>query len=184
MIESLRMSTWTYTNGATGGIGTGLLAASGGTISFTDLDKKDQDFSYAGFGIGLFSIAIPKLKIPDVPILNRGITGTGAARSFDGGGLLYMTESFHGHELSKSDLQGGTVYLDASTGLLAGYGGSVMLLGINTVFLAPWLVNPALGANLAANAMRHAPAVLVIYGQTEGLIASVGGLSAMLGYLH
>ena len=79
MIESLRMSTWTYTNGATGGIGTGLLAASGGTISFTDPDKKDQDFSYAGFGIGLFSIAIPKLKIPDVPILNRGITGTGAA---------------------------------------------------------------------------------------------------------
>ena len=59
-----------------------------------------------------------------------------------------------------------------------------MLLGINTVFLAPWLVNPGLGANMAVNAMRQAPAVLVIYGQTEGLIASVAGLSAMLGYLH
>jgi hypothetical protein len=184
MIEFLRMSKWTYTNGATGGVGTGLLAASGGTLSFTDPDKQAQDFSYAGLGIGIFSIAIPKIKIPDLPILNRGITGTGAARSFDGGGLLYMTESFHGRELSKSDLQGGTVYLDVSTGLLAGYGGSVMLLGINTAFLAPWIINPGLGANLAANAMRKAPAVLVIYGQSEGLIASVGDLSAMLGYLQ
>jgi len=32
--------------------------------------------------------------------------------------------------------------------------------------------------------MRKAPAVLVIYGQSEGLIASVGDLSAMLGYLQ
>jgi len=76
MIESLRMSRWTYTNGATGGIGTGLLAASGGTISFTDPDKKDQDFSYAGFGIGLFSIAIPKLKIPDVSVQAKRISNS------------------------------------------------------------------------------------------------------------
>lgn len=184
MIESLRTSKWIYNNAATGGIGTGLLAASGGTINFTDPDNKNQDFAYAGFGIGIFSIDIPKVKIPDIPILNRAITGTGAAKSFDGGGLLYMTQSFHGHELSKSDLQGATVYLDAGTGILAGYGASAMLLGINTTFLAPWLVNPGLGANLAANAMKQAPAVLLLYGQSEGLIASIGGLNAMLGYLR
>ena len=95
-----------------------------------------------------------------------------------------MTASFQGRELAKSDMQGGSVYLDGSSGLLAGYGGSVMLLGINTAFLAPWLLSPGIGANLAANAMQQAPAILVMHGQTEGLIARVAGVSAMIGYLH
>lgn len=59
-----------------------------------------------------------------------------------------------------------------------------MLLGINTAYLAPWVLNPGLGANLAANAIRQAPALLIMRGQTEGLLASVLGVSAMLGYLH
>src|SRR5580698_9345753 len=130
MIDSLRESNWKYDTGASIGIGTALLSTSGGTIRFHDPDDQNQDFSYAGFGIGLFSISTPKIKIPRLPVLNRDVTGTGAAKSFDGGALLYMTESFHGRELSKSDIQGGTVYLDAAAGLLAGYTGSVMLLGI------------------------------------------------------
>ncbi|MGX6998591.1 hypothetical protein [Caballeronia sp. KNU42] len=184
MSQFLRESKWKYDTGATGGMGTAFLAASGGTISLKNPDSQTQEFSYAGFGLSVFSVSIPKIKIPNIPIVNRSIGATGAAESFDGSGLVYMTDSFHGNELSKSDLQGGTVYFDAAAGLLAGYGASVMLLGINTAFITPWLLNPGLGANLAANAIQHAPALLVMRGQSEGLIASLFDLSAMIGYLH
>lgn len=184
MSQFLRISEWQFDTAATGGIGIEILSASGGSIILADPIKQRHSFSYSGFGLGFISFPIPKVKLPPVPILNRTIEVTGASKSFDGGGILFMTESLHGEELSKADLQGGTVYLDGGTGLLAGYGGSVMLLGINTAYLAPWLLNPGLGANLAANAIKQAPALLVMRGQTEGLLASVLGVSAMLGYLH
>jgi hypothetical protein len=184
MPHQLRESKWIYNTAATSGLGMEMLAASGGTIVLTDPSNEDQSFSYAGFGIGFISVPIPKIKLPPLPLLNRDIGATGAAKSFFGDGVIYMTASFQGRELAKSDMQGGSVYLDGSSGLLAGYGGSVMLLGINTAFLAPWLLSPGIGANLAANAMQQAPAILVMHGQTEGLIASVAGVSAMIGYLH
>jgi len=130
MSQFLRISEWQFDTAATGGIGIEILSASGGSIILADPIKQRHSFSYSGFGLGFISFPIPKVKLPPVPILNRTIEVTGAAKSFDGGGILFMTESFHGKELSKADLQGGTVYLDGGTGLLAGYGGSVMLLGL------------------------------------------------------
>jgi hypothetical protein len=184
MPQQLRESKWTYNTAATSGIGIEMLSASSGTIVLTDPSQQDHSFSYAGFGIGFISVPIPKIKLPPIPLLNREIGANGAAKSFYGGGVLYMTSSFHGQDLAKSDMQGGTVYLDGNTGLLVGYGGSVMLLGINTAYLAPWLLNPGIGGNLAANAIQNAPALLLMHGQTEGLIASIAGISAMPGYLH
>jgi hypothetical protein len=96
---------------------------------------------------------------------------------------MYMTDSFSGSELTKSDIQGGTIYFDLSVGLLAAAGASVMLLGINISLLMPLLVNPGLFANLASNAIKSAPALLVMRGTAEGLIASVGG-GATIGHLR
>jgi hypothetical protein len=181
---SLRESKWSFNTSATAGLGIELLSMSGGKIVLDDPQKQTHDFSYTGFGLGVFDKPIPKIKLPPVPILNRGISGSGSVEGFYSDGYLYMTDSFHGHELTKSDIQGSTVYLDASAGLLAGYGASVMLLGINTALLMPSLVNPGLFSNLAANAIRSAPALLFMHGQSEGLIASIAGVSAMIGYLH
>ena len=179
----LRKSDWAFDASATGGVGYGLLAASGGKISLTDPSNQSHDFFYTGYGIG-FSKAIQKIEIPPLPILNRAISVTGSTENFHSGGFIYMTNSFGGKELVKSDLQGGTVYLDAGGGLLAGFGGSIMLLGINVTLLASCILNPGLFASFAKNLIEHAPAVLVMGGVLEGLISSIVGAGAMVGYLQ
>ncbi|MFP3568132.1 hypothetical protein [Paraburkholderia sp. SIMBA_030] len=181
---SIRESKWNYNTSATAGLGVELLSMSGGRIVIDDPEKQAQGFSYSGFRFGLVNIPIPKIHLPPLPALNREISGTGSVEDFYSNGYLYMTDSFHGKELTKSDIQSGTVYLDAGTGFLAGYGLSVMLLGINAALLMPWLVNPGLFSNLASNAIKSAPALLFMHGESEGLIASIGGVSAMIGYLH
>lgn len=181
---SLRESKWDFDASATGGFGMGLLSASGWKIVINDPWKQAHEFLYSGFGLTILNIPIPRIKIPPLPILNREASGFGSTENFASKGYLYMTDSFHGEELAKSDIQGGTIYLDAGAGLLAGYGLSVMLLGINSSFLIPWFVNPGIFANLASNAIRSAPALLIMHGQSEGLIASVGGAGAMIGHLQ
>lgn len=54
-----------------------------------------------------------------------------------------MTSAFHGKELSRSDLTGGTVCFDVGAGVIAeGASATVMLLGINTALLAMGIVMP------------------------------------------
>ncbi|MGA7813370.1 hypothetical protein [Caballeronia sp.] len=57
-----------------------------------------QDFSHTRFG--LFSFPIPKITIlnPEIGLLQK---------SFCGREFKYMADSFHGHNLSKSGIQGG-----------------------------------------------------------------------------
>lgn len=177
-----RKSDWEFDASAAGGVGYGLLAASGGKIVLTDPSNQSQNFFYTGYGIG-FSKAIPKIEIPPLPILNRVISVAGSTEGFYSGGVIYMTDSFGGDELVKSDL-GGAVYLDAGGGLFAGFSGSIMLLGINVALLASCILNPGLFASVAKNAIEHAPAILVMAGVSEGLISSIVGVGAMVGYLQ
>ncbi|RKR36705.1 hypothetical protein [Paraburkholderia sp. BL17N1] len=179
---SLRKSGWSFNTSATGGLGIELLSISGGKIILDDPQKQSHDFSYFGFGIG-YSRGLPKIKLPPIPILNREMSGTGSTKDFTSDGVLYMTSYFHRQELSTSDIKGATIYFDGGAGLLAGYGESIMLLGINTELIAPWLVNPGIFANMAKKALDCAPAVLLLAGEAEGLIAG-GGLSAMIGHLQ
>ena len=175
-------SKWTYDAAATGSIGIGLSTASRGKVDLKDPGNKIHEFSYSGFGIG-FSVHLPGIKIPPIPIINKEISATGAAKSFSGRGYMFMTSAFRGKELSKSDIQGATIHVDAGFGLLAGYGGSLMFLGIHTALLVPWFINPGLGANVARKAIQSAPAVLLMHGQTEGLIASLGA-GLLVGHLQ
>ena len=182
-MSAYRESGWTFDSSAGYGLGLQFLSASGGKIVIRDSKKQSHGFYYSGFGVTA-GFSIPKIKLPPLPRVNRNISATGAPDSFESAGIMYMTDSFPGSELAKSDIQGGTIYIDLSGGLLASAGASVMLLGINISLLMPLLVNPGLFANLASNAIKSAPALLVMGGTAEGLIASVFGGGAMIGHLR
>ncbi|WP_431822535.1 hypothetical protein [Burkholderia sp. F1] len=93
-----------------------------------------------------------------------------------------MTSAFKGSELSRSDLQGGTVYIDGYGGAIIAQGVTVMLLGINPAMLALGLSSIALSMVLQ-EAIWNAPALLYMHGRTAGFQAGIGG-GILAGYLH
>nr|WP_244116335.1 hypothetical protein [Burkholderia cepacia] len=190
-VSILRPSNWSYKTGATGGVSIEFVVASGGTIVLADPAGKLTDFYYGGVGVGIgFGLRVPKIKLPrfslpeiKIPkIAGREVGGAGSAKSFDSAGLIYMAPGFHGTELSESDFQGATVYLDGGVGIGYGKAGSAMILGINSAQLALGLSNPALSW-LAEIAIAHAPAILIMGGTTVGLQAGAGA-GILVGYLH
>ncbi|WP_431820156.1 hypothetical protein [Burkholderia sp. F1] len=187
----LRSSKWNYQTGSTGGVSIEFVIASGGDIALKDPGGHRVDFYYGGIGVGigggirLSKIKVPKFALPDIKmpkIAGREMGGAGSLESFDSGGFVFMTSAFRGAELSKSDFHGATVYIDAGGGLGYGKAGSAMILGINPAKLALGLSTPAM-AWLAEEAIAQAPAVLVMYGTTVGLIAGWGA-GILVGYLH
>lgn len=186
-----RHSDWIYKTGATGGVSLELAVASGGTIVLADPGGQIFDFYYGGVGIGYgLGLRIPKIKLPrfSIPeikipkIAGHEVGGAGSLKSFDSGGLVFMTAAFRGTELSKSDFQGATVYLDGGLGIGYGKAGTAMLLGINPAQLALGLSSPAM-VWLAEKAIAQAPAALVMGGTTAGLLAGAGA-GILVGYLH
>jgi hypothetical protein len=187
----LRPSQWTYETGATGGVSVEFVVASGGTIVLHDPTRSEQDFYYGGVGVGLgIGLKIPKIKLPKMTlpeiklpkVAGREVGGAGSAKSFPSSGSVYMTSAFEGQELTRENIQGGTLYVDAGAGLIVGHAGSAMLLGMNSALLALGLTNPSLSL-LAAEAIHQAPAVLLMHGWTAGFQAG-GGVGLLVGYLH
>jgi hypothetical protein len=187
----LRLSKWTYTTGATGGVSIEFVVASGGTIVLNDPAQQEQDFHYGGIGVGLgFGAKLPKIKLPKMTlpelrlpkVAGREVGGAGSAKSFPSSGSVYMTNAFRGDELTRSNIQGGTIYVDAGAGLFVGEAGSAMLLGINPAMLTLGIMNPGF-AWLLHDAIAHAPAVLVMHGLTAGVQAGAG-VGLLAGYLH
>ncbi|MDR5741429.1 MULTISPECIES: hypothetical protein [unclassified Caballeronia] len=177
----LRPSEWSYSTGATGGVCADVVVASGGSIVLSDPDAKDEAFYYGGIGAGMgVGIKIPRLKLPGLN--GKEVGGAGSAKSFPSGGAIFMTDAFRGSELSRRDIQGATVYVDAGGGLLLGAGGSVMFLGINSAELILGLSSPGM-LYLAERAIAQAPALLVMGGITAGLQAGLG-VGLLAGYLH
>lgn len=187
----LRRSKWRYQTGSSGGANFEFVIATGGEIILIDPAGQSTDFYYGGVGGGLgmgfhlSKIKIPKFKLPDIKAPRIAGHKIGAARSlesFDSAGVVFMTAAFHGAELSRSDLQGAIVCIDAGAGLAYGKAGTAMLLGINSAKLAMGLSNSA-QYWMALEAIAEAPAVLLAGGTTVGLIAG-GGLGMWVGYLH
>lgn len=193
----LRSSEWTYDTGATGSVGAGMLFASGGTILLKDPSGQEQQFYYGGCGIGFgrswnlknFDMGLPKLlRLPREP------GATGSTKDFTSTGSVYMTRAFHGKEMKRSDIAGGTVYIDAGAGIVAdGFSGSIMLLGLNSALLMMSITMPQMP--FFRLAINEAPAMLWMGGFNvgmqpgalqDGALRMGGGLgwSVMVGYLH
>ncbi|MFB9128879.1 hypothetical protein ACFFYR_39180 [Paraburkholderia dipogonis] len=163
------------------------IVASGGWIQLTDPALQPCDFHYGGAGVGLpmerllpTGITMPKFGLPQIKGHEFG--GAGSSQDFLSAGAVWMTPAFAGKELCREDIRGATVYVDAGIGMVGGFGGSAMLLGINSVSLMMGIMNPAL-SGLAARALDEAPALLLMGGFTMGVQAGAGA-GLMVGYLH
>lgn len=168
----LRDSKWSYETGATGGVGLGPVLASGGMVKLTDPAGNSEKFHYSGIGMGLGRSmrlpGIPDLNLPRVLHLPRSPAATGSSVNFASTGAVYMTSAFQRGELTRSDLVGGTIYVDAGAGVIVdGLNASVMLLGLNTALLLLAMAMP--GTALLGNLVHAAPAVLVMVGASVGL---------------
>ncbi|WP_321892227.1 hypothetical protein [Paraburkholderia tropica] len=118
----------------------------GGTIYLKHPAGQGQELHYGSPGFGFGAIKkipkVPKLHLPKTRLLANDPGVTGAASTFTGG-THYMTSAFHGKELRRSDLTGGTVCFDVGAGVIAkGASATVRLLGINTALLAMGIVMP------------------------------------------
>lgn len=187
----LRLSKWTYSTGAGGGLSVEILMATGGTIVLSDPAGHEQNFYYGGVGAGIgLGLKIPKIKLPKFstpeiklpPIRGRSVGAGGSTLDFPSYGAIYMTNAFRGSELSRSDFQGGTIYVDGSLSAIYGWAGDAMLLGMNPALLAAGLAAPGLSW-LVQQAISEAPAVLLMRGQTVGFQAG-GSIGILAGYLH
>ncbi|KVG13257.1 hypothetical protein [Burkholderia thailandensis] len=187
----LRLSKWTYNTGAGGGLSVEIVMATGGTIILTDPEKHDQSFYYGGVGVGIGAgLKIPKIKLPRFstpeiklpPIRGRSVGAAGSTLDFPSYGSIYMTSAFRGTELSRSDFQGGTIYVDGSLSALYGWAGDAMLLGMNPALLAAGLSGPGFSW-LLQRAISEAPAVLIMRGQTVGFQAGAS-IGILAGYVH
>lgn len=178
-----RLSKWTYDTSASVSIALGATAISGGLISLNDPNKKSHHFHYGGFGVGTsIGLSLTKIELPETLIRNYAASGSGSITEFPSDSALYMTESFHGRELSKSDIQGVATYIEVGLGIIAGGSATLMFLGLNPALILAAVASPGF-AHLVTVAIEQAPAILVIWGGSMGPQVG-GGVSALLGQLY
>ncbi|WDD93605.1 hypothetical protein Bsp3421_003696 [Burkholderia sp. FERM BP-3421] len=186
----LRRSHWEYQTGATFGASVEFVTGSGGEILLKNPAGQFQRFWYGGLGVGVgFGVKLPKVKLPTFAISGKALSGSGSAEALPSAGWIYMTPAFSGTELERADLQGGAVYLDGSAEIiLAGGGGSVMLLGINAALLSLAISQITINPLLFEWVLQHAKALLIMVGVNAGLNANGkgfgGGAGILAGYVH
>jgi hypothetical protein len=173
---NVKESKWTFKTSATGGVGIGFAAASGGLIRLRDPSGNLVDFHYGSFGAGLsWGGKLP--KIPKLPKINlKGKTATGSTVDFDSIGLIYMTGASGADELTIDDFRGPCITLEAGGGLVAGIGGTIFCLGVNPLLLA-------MGTQAVGLAISSTKAIVLVGGVNIGAQIG-GGVSAGLGYFR
>jgi len=190
----MKKSNWTFntSGGYSNSVPVGPVFVQGGVGSITLESPYGRDVRFhvasAGAGAGLSLPGKLKLKFPK---LNAATSpAVGASASSEGmfsAGQVYMLEDFSGTELSVHDLEGWFMSHDASAGvLLAGYSGTLMLVGIpgrrlpiEVLREAPvgWLIH-----KIWPSVLRDgAKALLLMHGQTAGSIGFSGAQN--IGYM-
>ncbi|WP_174279464.1 hypothetical protein [Sphingomonas bacterium] len=184
-----RRSRWTFTTSGTGGLGIEFVATSGGTVVLADPEGVERRFSYGAAGLGL-SIGIR--KIPKIGRINPGrldphglsdhVGGNIAPEAFWNHGAVYVMGDCPHDELAIDDFKGICSVVDAGAGLILGYSGSAMLVGIDPMWLAITAAmhsSPVLG--LLAPPLR-CRGMILSRGWNVGVQASAG-ITGQLGYM-
>jgi hypothetical protein len=176
-------SQWSYDTGATGGLGIGYFAASGGAVYLKAPDGSPQRFIFGGIGAGLSGkIKIPKVKLPNVAIKGKAVAGAFSTKSLPSGGLIFRSAKFGNRELTVHDIRGAVLFIEGAAGLIVGVSGDAMLFGMNPLMLATGLANPAMSF-LTAQAMADAAGVMLFGGINVGVQAGYG-IAALVGYMY
>jgi hypothetical protein len=181
-----KLSKWTFNTSATGGVGVGYLAGSGGLIQLLAPDKKRLvNFHYAGGGGGISrGGSLPKIgKLP--PLNLKGKSASGSTTDFHSFGDIYIMEGFNKEELDETDFRGPCIFVDAGASIvIAGWSGTVLFVGIPpTTLLLLLAAGPAPAALTFNLALASAKAVIMVHGQNAGLQLPSIGVSLNMGYL-
>lgn len=182
-----KRSAWTFNTSGTGGVGLELVAASGGTVVLNDPGGQVRNFHYAAAGIGLSAgiRKIPKIgKLDTSRVDPRGFSDHGggnlAPQAFWNHGAVYVMDGCAHDDLTIEDFRGICAVYDAGAGLILGYSGSLMLVGLNPLALAVAATAGPLGQLLGPSL---APRAMVLSrGWNVGPQASAG-VTAQLGYM-
>ncbi len=178
----LEPSAWKYATSASGALGVGFIAASGGTLYLTDPAGRTQHFYYGGLGGGVgFGVRLP--KIPRPSFRGSSVSGTGAATAFPSTGIIYKARSIGRRELTPGDIQGAVMFVEGGLGLGVGGAGTSMIFGINTALMIAAALSPVVSTLLVNRAMATATGVMVFAGVNAGLQAG-GGVAGLVGYLR
>ncbi|WP_454825828.1 hypothetical protein [Paraburkholderia xenovorans] len=179
----LRQSKWTYDTSATLGFSLGFSVISGGMISLNDPDRNPHHFHFGAFGAGISrGLALTRIEVPQTIVRNYDFSGSVALEDFKSGGVVFMTDAFQGRELSLSDIQGVTAYIEGGVAAFSGFGGDVMFLGLDPIPFLTSIAFPGF-SHLMTLAIDRAPAVLLMGGSIVGPQVATG-LSALIGQLH
>lgn len=180
-ITDLTPSGWSYETGATGGLGVAFVAGSGGALYLNPPGGGQETFYFGALGAGWsFGFKIPKL--PKVQLRGKSIAGAGSIKQFPSGGLIWRRESL-GKELTKSDIQGGVVFVEGAIGLGVGASGDAMLFGINPAALMGGLATLTVAPQVLTGALMTAKGAMTFGGVNVGLQAG-GGIAGLVGLMY
>lgn len=180
-----RQSAWSWNTSGTGGAGLGLVAASGGAVVLNDPAKQVQRFHYAAGGVGLSAgiRKIPKIgKIVDPRSLSNRGGGNVAPEFFTNHGTVYVMDGCSRDELVREDFHGICAVYDVGAGIIVGYSGALMLVGLDPLALA---ARAALAANPITNMLAprlRVKAMILSHGWNTGPQAGAG-ITGQLGYI-
>lgn len=186
-------SSWTFVTSGTGGVGLEFVAASGGTVVLDNPSGVEQQFRYAAGGVGLSAgiRKIPKIgKLGTRKLDPRGFSDRGggnvAPKSFWNHGSVFIMDGCSRSELVREDFHGICAVHDAGAGLILGYSGALMLVGLNPLALAAQAATPlvpGIGTLAGMLGLPLAPKAMILSrGWNVGPQASIG-ITAQLGYM-
>lgn len=181
-MENYRLSNWRFDTSDGASLGLGFTAMSGGMVSLVDPGKNTHHFHYGGFGVGFSAgFSLTKIEIPETFVQNYTPSGSGSFASFPSNGAVYMTKAFKGKELIEADICGVAAYIELGISAVAGYGVTIMFLGLDQLLVLGNIVAPPF--HLLDFAISQAPAVLIMRGSSMGPSVN-GGVNALIGMLH
>jgi OOP family OmpA-OmpF porin len=157
MFKAGNESGWKFETSA--GVSASVLYGTGakGTLVFKSPDGAIVEFQYASVGAGVS--------------LKKGspVNLSGSTRKINSAGLIYLSSTFSGSELSIQDIIGFTVILEASAGFISGGSGAVMLLGISAKHMPMEVLRNTGALGVAAQLAVYHPNL------TRALAGPIGG---------
>jgi hypothetical protein len=177
-------SAWQFITSSSGGIGVEFVVAEGGKIWLQDPAGNVVSYFYGGAGAGIAGgFRLPKIGKLQLKIRGKSVGGIVAPASFPNRGKLYVLETFDGDELTKSDISGVCLFVEATGGLVAGGFATAMLFGMSPVWLGAAIAFGPFGPLGMTKLVQSATGVLLMAGATAGIQAG-GGVGGFVGGLY
>lgn len=172
-------SDWAYETGSSGGLGLGLFAGSGGSITLKNPKQELVRLRYGGLGVGAsIGLRLPRVGKIELKIKGKGAGIGGSAEAFPSTGEVFVADDLVGRELTRDDFTGPCLYVEAGAGIAVGASSSAILFGLDPKLLAAAIVM----GSTPAGALGSAFIQRQLLQSARGAIISIGvNVSAQVG---